>query len=222
MFSACSWGVDETHEWIKETAASMWRSTGDIFDAWESVKDLIKQQEKLLPYIGLGCFNDMDMLIVGMYGKGNVGLKGCNDIQYKTHYSFWAFIGSPLMIGCDIRNMNQETKDILMNEEMIRISQDSICRQPVKLNGSWTGEDMIMYSRQLSNGDLAIGLFNLSDSKGCARFNLDEVGLPFSTGKTLRVKEVWSGEITTVKNSTVIQELAPYDCAVFRAEVIDR
>ncbi len=34
LFSACSWGADETHEWIKETGASMWRSTGDIFDTW--------------------------------------------------------------------------------------------------------------------------------------------------------------------------------------------
>ena len=30
LFSACSWGADETHEWIKETSASMWRSTGDL------------------------------------------------------------------------------------------------------------------------------------------------------------------------------------------------
>lgn len=43
LFSACSWGADQTHEWIKETGASMWRSTGDIFDSWESIKDLTKQ-----------------------------------------------------------------------------------------------------------------------------------------------------------------------------------
>ena len=87
LFSACSWGADETHEWIKETGASMWRSTGDIFDTWDSVKDLVAQQEKLHPYNGVGCFNDMDMLIVGMHGKGNVGLAGCSDVQYQTHYA---------------------------------------------------------------------------------------------------------------------------------------
>ena len=32
LFSACSWGSDQTHEWIKTSAASMWRSTGDIFN----------------------------------------------------------------------------------------------------------------------------------------------------------------------------------------------
>lgn len=220
LFSACSWGVDETHEWIKTTAASMWRSTGDIFDTWESVKDLARQQEKLHPYNGVGCFNDMDMLIVGMYGKGNVGLKGCNDTQYKTHFSLWAFMGSPLMIGCDVRDMNQATKDILGNEEVIRINQDRTCRQPVKLTGTWAGSDLLLYSRQLENGDLAIGLFNMSEEKAAARLNLDEVGLPFSTGMTLECREAWTGETFKVKNSTLIRELAPFDCEILRAKVV--
>lgn len=30
LFSACSWGADNTAEWMRETGANMWRSTGDI------------------------------------------------------------------------------------------------------------------------------------------------------------------------------------------------
>lgn len=221
LFSACSWGADETHEWIKSTGASMWRSTGDIFDTWESIKDLTRQQEKLHPYNGVGCFNDMDMLVVGMHGKGNVGLKGCTDTQYKTHFSIWAMMGSPLMIGCDIRDMGKETLDILTNEEVIRINQDRACRQPVKLAGTWAGDDLLLYSRQLENGDLCIGLFNLGDGKACARLNLDEVGLPFSTGRTLALKELWTGEESRVVNSTLIKELEPFDCALFRGKVVE-
>lgn len=220
LFSACSWGADETHEWIKETGAGMWRSTGDIFDTWESIKDLTKQQEKLHPYNGVGCFNDMDMLVVGMYGKGNVGLAGCTDVQYRTHYSIWAFLGSPLMIGCDIRDMNQATKDILRNPEMIAINQDPLCRQPVRLTGIWSGEDVILYSRQLSNGDMALGLFNMSGKKTTVNLNLDELGLPLSTGRTLKLKEVWTGEERNVPNATLRKELEPFDCAVYRGKVV--
>ncbi len=221
LFSACSWGVDETHEWVKSTGASMWRSTGDIFDTWQSIKDLAKQQEKLHPYNGVGCFNDMDMLVVGMYGKGNVGLQGCNDIQYKNHFSMWAFFGSPLMIGCDIRNMSQAALDILTNEEVIRINQDPVCRQPVKLQGIWSGDDLLIYARHLANGDLAIGVFNLGDGNATCRLNLDQLGLPVSTGKTLELHEVWTGEVSYVKNATMFKDLAPYDCALYRAKVID-
>ena len=79
---------------------------------------------------------------------------------------------------------------------------------------------MILYSRQLENGDIAIGCFNMSENKGIARLNLDELGLPFSTGRTLKLKEVWTGEESIVKNSTLIKKLEPFDCAVYRAEVI--
>ena len=38
LLSCCTWGVDQTHEWVKTTASSMWRSTTDIFDNWDSIK----------------------------------------------------------------------------------------------------------------------------------------------------------------------------------------
>ena len=163
----------------------------------------------------------MDMLVVGMYGKGNVGLSGCNDVQYRTHYSIWALFGSPLMIGCDIRNMNEETKKILENKELIAINQDPLCRQPIRLDGIWSGDDVLIYSRQLSNGDLAIGFFNLKDESVVANLNLDEVGLPMSTGKTLQMKEVWIGEDLPSLNGTVRKALEPYGCAVYRCKVVD-
>ena len=221
LFSACSWGADETHEWIKTTGASMWRSTGDIFDTWESIKSLAKQQEKLHPYNGAGCFNDMDMLVVGMYGKGNVGLKGCSDVQYKTHFSLWAFLGSPLMIGCDLRNMSQAAYDILTNEELIRINQDPVCRQPDKLIGIWNGDDILIYEKHLAGGDIALGLFNLREERAGVKVNLDEMGLPASTGKTLEMTEVWTGEKYVVKNANIMIDLDACDCAVYRAKVVD-
>lgn len=221
LFSACSWGADETHQWIKTSAASMWRSTGDIFDTWESIKDLAKQQLPLHPYNGVGCFNDMDMLVVGMYGNGNVGLKGCTDTQYRTHFSLWAFLGSPLMIGCDIRNMTPATKEILRNQELIAINQDPACRQPYRLNGIWQDDDMLIYGKNLANGDIAIGLFNLSDHKSMARFNLDELSLPHSTGKTLSMTDIWTGKTVTPANSNIMWELESFDCAMFRAKVVD-
>ena len=215
------WGVEETHQWIKESAASMWRSTGDIFDTWESIKDLTKQQRKLHPYNGVGCFNDMDMLVVGMYGKGNVGLAGCNDTQYRTHFAIWALLGSPLMIGCDIRNMTPATKEILTNKELIAINQDPLCRQPYPINGVGHGKDALCYARNLSNGDIAIGLFNLGSEATAARFNLDEFGLPLSTRKTLAMTDIFTGKSVNTANGTAIWELEPYDCAVFRAKLVN-
>ena len=222
LFSACSWGADDTHEWIRETGADMWRSTGDIFDVWSSVKDLTMQQEKILPYGGVGCFNDMDMLIVGMHGKGNVGVEDLSDTQYKTHFSIWCLFGSPLMIGCDIRDMSEATKATLMNRELLAIDQDEDLRQVIKIHGIWSGAEQTNYARFLSNGDIAIGCFNFSDGRAGVRFNLDEFGLNESTGKTLRMRELWTGEEITVKNGTFMHDIEPYDCLVFRCKVVDK
>ena len=228
LFSACSWGSDKTHEWIKETGASMWRSTGDINDSWASVRKLLRQQEDILPYTGVGCFNDMDMLIVGMYGKGNVAVSGCTDTQYKSHFSMWALFGSPLMMGCDLRSISDEAYKILTNEELIKINQDPACRQLVKLNAweesnEWNrADDKAVYYRALADGDFAIGLFNLGAEKNRLQFFTEELGLPESTGKTLKLTEVWTGEEKVVTNGVYITEIEPYDCKVFRASVIDK
>jgi alpha-galactosidase len=220
LFSACTWGADNTAEWIRETSANMWRSTGDVFDNWETIKSIIEQQEAILPYGGAGSFNDMDMLVVGMYGKGNVGLQGLNDTQYKTHFSIWALLGSPLMIGCDVRNMNKETFDILSNEELININQDADCRQVFKLS-LYSGNNIKAYARNLENGDIAVGFFNLTDKKVTVKFLLDELGLPVSTGKTLEMHEVWNGETVTVKNGTLIKNIEAFDSLVYRCRVVD-
>lgn len=221
LFSACSWGADNTAEWMRETGAAMWRSTGDIVDSWASIKSLTEEQESIFAYGGKGCFNDMDMLVVGMYGKGNVGLEGLNDTQYKTHFSIWALLGSPLMIGCDIRNMNEETLKILTNKELIKINQDEDCRQVFKLTNIWDG-NVKAYAKNLENGDIALGFFNLGSAAAIVRVNLDELGLPESTGKTLCMRNVWEDETVTVKNGTIIHDIQPFDCLVYRCKVVNK
>ena len=163
----------------------------------------------------------MDMLVVGMYGKGNVGLQGLNDTQYKTHFSIWALLGSPLMIGCDLRNMNKETLDILSNKELIKINQDADCRQVIKLSLLHSSDEIKAYARFLENGDIALGFFNFNDKEAVARLNIDQLGLPESTGKTLEMHEVWTGETVTVKNGTFIEKLDAFDSKVYRCKVVD-
>lgn len=219
LFSACSWGADETHKWIKETGAHMWRSTGDIVDTWKSIKELAQKQVELQPFNGLGCFNDMDMLVVGMHAKGNVALDGCTDEEYRTHFSLWAFLNSPLMIGCDVRNMDDTTKEILMNKDIIAINQDPAGRQPYLLDKDI---NVMKWAKHLEGGDIALGFFNLSDSNQCPWVPFDNMGLNRSTGKALHLKNLWTGEDLGVHKDIYRAPLmAPHTCMVMRAKLID-
>lgn len=220
LFSACSWGDDDTALWIRETGADMWRSTVDINDSFGSVRELTEKQESILPYGGTGCYNDMDMLVVGMHGKGHVANGGMDDKQYRTHFSIWALFASPLMIGCDVRNMTPETLEILSNRELIAIDQDEGGRQVFCLNGIWSGTKN--YARMLSNGDIAIGCFNFGDKPADVRFTVDELGLGDGVGKTLLLQDVWSGESFKLKNAEyMLDGLEAYGCRMFRARVVD-
>ena len=219
LFSACSWGADDTKSWIKSTGAHLWRSTGDIFDTWQSVKDLSMQQVDLQPYNAVNCFNDMDMLIVGMHGKGNVGLSGCTDEEYRTHFSLWALLNSPLMIGCDIRSMTEETKQILMNSEVIAINQDASGRQPYLTNND---RDHMIWIKLLSNGDFAIGLFNFGDNPTRMFVPWVEIGLDKNCGKGLSLRDVWKKEELGVFEDMYFSPvIGAHECQLLRGKLAD-
>ena len=74
--------------------------------------------------------------------------------------------------------------------------------------------------KALADGDLAIGMFNLSDEKSRAAMNLDEIGLPFSTGHTLELTEVWTGDTLRARNASLVTELEPFASKVYRAKVV--
>ncbi len=220
LFSACNWGADNSPTWIRTTGSDMWRSTGDINDSWASVKDLLQRQLNILPYGGKGCFNDMDMLIVGMNGKGNVALGGCTDDEYKTHFAAWCMLQSPLMIGGDIRNMDEKYFDLLKNQILIDICQDSKCAQCYRVDLE-PNDDKLALARMLDNGDIAIGMFNLKDNDQNINVLLNDIGLGTLCGKTLELTNCWTGEKTIVKNNNIFYGFKPHSSIVFRGRVID-
>ena len=223
LFSACNWGVDESPEWIKETGAHMWRSTGDIVDNWQSIKDLTLKQLPLLKTNGQGCFNDMDMLVVGMGGKGNVGLGGCTLEEYRTHFSIWAFFGSPLMIGCDIRDMSDEIKAILGNKEILAINQDAAYRQPFQIDTVHWGQDWAWsaWVKFLDGGDVAVGFFNLSENRTNPCVALADIGLGGRSGKALKLRNLWTGEEMGVFKDQFVVTVEPHGCVMLRGQIVD-
>lgn len=218
VFSACNWGADESQNWIKTTGAHLWRSTQDIFDTWGSIKTLTQKQLDLFKTNGQGCFNDMDMLVVGMGGAGNVGMGGCTFEEYRTHFTLWAMLNSPLMIGCDIRNIRQESLDILTNADVLAVNQDPACRQPYIISG---GADTPVIVKLLEGGDFAIGMFNMTDEVRGPQFTLADMGLGRVCGKTLEMRELWSGKTATPQDYLYREVIQPHDCRIFRARVVD-
>ena len=220
LFSACNWGAENVHRWIRSTGAHIFRSTGDINDSFGSVKNLVLSQTDNWPFSGPQCFNDIDMLITGMYGKGNVAVSGCTDEEYLTHFALWCYFASPLMIGCDIRRMTPATKEILTNKDVIAINQDIECRGPYCIK-QWNNPDNVFsLVKPLANGDYAIGMFNFGDRAGEMSLQFWDIGLPAASGRGLSVYDCWKHEELGTFTERFVTTVEPHGCAVLRAKVV--
>ncbi len=228
LFSACNWGRDDVEQWIRSTGAHIYRSTGDIRDNWRWIKMIALSQLSKMPYSGSFCFNDLDMLVCGMYKKGNhAGIAGgeepvCTDTEYATHFAFWCFAGSPLMLGCDIRDMNDATKQLVTNRELIEINQDIEGRSPRFLGiNPETPPEFFWGVRMLSDGQIALAAFNFSDKDRTMTLPLFNVGLPSSTGKGLLARECVTRTDAGVFCDDITQKVEAHGCRVFRCKIID-
>ncbi len=195
LFSVCEWGANKPWEWAAGVGAHMWRTTGDISDSWESIVDIgFDRQAALDPYAGPGRWNDPDMLVVGMYGEGNVGRGGCSDIEYRSHFSLWALLAAPLMIGCDVRNMTRGAREILLNREVIAVNQDPLGRQAWRVGQQYHGAHRAeIWAKPLEDGSVAVGLFNLGEVRErWITFAFETVGI--HPARPCAVRNLWSGE----------------------------
>jgi len=220
LFSACNWGSDDVHKWIRSTGAHMFRSTGDINDSFQSFRDIATSQIENLCYSAPTCFNDMDMLVVGMYGKGNVANGGCTDVEYRTHFALWCLFSSPLMIGCDLRNISDNALALLKDKELIRINQDPEGRPAYEVQSHPWGKERRVFMKHLSNNEYAIGFFNLGETDGKVPMYPFEAGLSPNCGYAFELTDIETGECIGRFADYICIEVPKHGCKVFRAKIV--
>lgn len=61
--------------------------------------------------------------------------------EQRTHVSLWAMMAAPLLAGNDIRTMSGQTRELLINPDIIAVDQDRLVRQgrpSPGTGGSWS------------------------------------------------------------------------------------
>ncbi len=115
--NACRWAYPGT--WIDGQAFS-WRTTGDINCSWGSVKDILAENLYMSAYCSRGHYNDMDMLEVG---------RTLTAEEDKTHFGMWCIMNSPLLIGCNVASVGTTALNLMKNQELIALNQDTLYQQ---------------------------------------------------------------------------------------------
>lgn len=206
VLGVCEWGQLNPEKWARQAGGSLWRVSFDVRDMWKDIVkqggmgiiDIINVTEPLYKYAGPGHWLDMDMLVVGLDGKGgpssDLGGIGCTYTEYQTQMSMWCMFSSPLAMSHDILNENAATRRILLNKEIIAINQDALGKAARLVQR--IGECRV-YHRQLTNNRQAIAIMNPSDKA-------QRISLPLSfLGKSAKYdfRDVWEHKNTSVKKA---------------------
>lgn len=163
--NACRWAYPGT--WIDGVAFS-WRTTGDIYDGWESVRGIIKENLYLSAYCRDGHYNDMDMLEVG---------RSMTTIEDKTHFGMWCIMSSPLLIGCDLTTIKSAALTLLKNKDLIALNQDPLHLQAYVCQRQQGCYVLVKDIEELLGTKRAFAVYNPTDEQQTITVRFDAMDL---------------------------------------------
>jgi alpha-galactosidase len=197
VLHACHCGWADIWKWGAAAGANHWRIGQDISDDFNypgnrekyyfDVLDQLDRGVGLEQYAGPGHWNDYDMLIVGLDGKSKqlVGT-GASNTEYRTHFSLWAMVDSPLLVGADVRKLDAETLTTLTNKEVIALNQDPAGNPATRVRNDG---DLQIFAKELANGDWAVLLLNRGAATADMSFSpRRDLAVPMDS---YRVRDVW-------------------------------
>lgn len=204
--NACRWAYPGT--WINDVAFS-WRTTGDIFCSWESVRDIIKENLYLSAYCYNGHYNDMDMLEVG---------RSLSVEEDKTHFGMWCIMSSPLLIGCDMSNIQDTPLALLKNKELIALNQDSLHLQAYVCQRTSDCYVLVKDIEQRWGLKRAFAVFNPSDEKQTVNVDLTAMEL----GGTVALRDCFKRRKVGSAEGSYEVTVPAHGTAIFTATAEER
>ncbi|GAA2652266.1 ricin-type beta-trefoil lectin domain protein [Streptomyces aculeolatus] len=175
-----------TYDWGE--VADLWRTTEDLLDIWQNgnvnsypmgVGNVVDVNAPLAAQAGPGHWNDPDMLVVGR--------PGLSLTESRSHFTLWALMAAPLMAGNDIRTMSADVSAVLRNQRLLAVNQD-----PLGAGGRRVRDDGAteVFAKPLSDGSVAVGLFNRGDGTATVSASAAQIGL---TGGSFALTDLWTG-----------------------------
>lgn len=172
VFSICEWGDNKPWEWAGEIG-HLWRTTGDITNCWDceighgdwsslGIMNILDKQAGLRVHAGPDRWNDPDMMEVGNLPTVN---------ENRAHFSMWAMLAAPLIVGTDIRSMPAPIREILTNRAVIAVNQDPLGIQGLPYLKT---PEVEYWVKPLEGGDWAFAVLNRSDRPQRIEFDWKE------------------------------------------------
>lgn len=195
--------------------AQMWRIADDIWDGWtfpgktwpNGLLSAFDNLAKWAPYARPGNWPDADMLPWGSLrphpGWCEPRQSRLTPEEQRTQFTLWAISRSPLILGDNLTSLDDFTRSLITNREVIAINQSAV--KSGELPGG--SKRMRVWSATIA-GTRYIAVFNLEASPA----ETEPGSLPDGAGD---IYDVWNRKSVT-RAATLRVSLAPHGCALFR------
>jgi len=219
VFSVCEWGPRSPWLWGREVGGQLWRVSYDVGDKWDEPRNehsqigiltAIDVMCDLERFAGPGGWNDPDMLVIGLKNAGFIKGGGCTYEEYRTQMSMWCMFSAPLMLGCPVNNMTEETKSILLNRDIIAIDQDPLGKQAFRVMRK---DGIEAWKKPLSGDRVAVAFLNRNSKEGSVAASMEQLELDPKV--EYKVYDVWKHEMVNQPEGTVAAKMKSHECQVF-------
>jgi hypothetical protein len=148
-----------------KTFANLWRISGDFWDNWRSLNRNFDLFANWSTNTAPGHWPDGDMIPFGHICERNCDVRPDRWTRFTRDeqlalMSLWALAPSPLMLGMNLPDNDPWTTAILSNPEVLAVNQDPAARAVRRMTKQPAIE---IWTKQLNDGSLAVGLFNRTD-----------------------------------------------------------
>lgn len=197
--------------------ANMWRMTGDFWDNWPQLYAMFERCEKWSPYVSEGCWPDCDMLPLGRIEINNTGNASRGHLTYFTRQeqvtmmTLWCIFRSPLMLGTELRGIDDWTLSLLTNKEVLHLLKHSRGARQVMRT-----QDAVIWKSYDEDGSIYVAFFNISFATIEARVSFRQLGI---TGD-YRVRELWENREVDVKDESLSMNVLPHGAALCKMSPI--
>jgi len=210
--------------------AQMWRISNDIWDRWRFVHDPPKEDDfpigvgdifdRLQPWIGQardGRWPDADMLPFGMLaphpGWGEARHTRLTLDEERTQFTLLAIARSPLILGANLTQLDDETRGLMTNKEVIAVNQASRDNHPVD-NLPASLEKLRVWVASGTGREATLrflAVFNLDDKAVSVEAPWDKLGL--EAGRFV-VRDLWEGRRLGVSDRLDVN-LPSHGCVLY-------
>ena len=201
--------------------AQMWRISGDVWDHWlqwpkqEWSQGLLAQfamAAKWAPLVEPEHWPDADLLPLDYLGprpgEGKARESEFTPEEARTLVTLWCIFRSPLFMGGNLTKLNDATRTLLTNREVIDVDQHSTGGRQIMNEG----QKIVWAARSDRPGVGYLALFNTAGTQQPVEYPLQSLGFS-STSFTIR--DLWQQKDMGTSDRVRVT-LKPHASALFR------